>query len=96
MTSDTAEAIRFGAQRRMTRRFFESQKILSPNQFDLVDWPNVYRTLTEEVPKLFQLWACTQVHDIAGTNKELAKQDKDKEDKMSPMCPCCTIKVESA
>lgn len=76
--SDTADAIRFGAHCRMVRLFYESQRILFPDQFDLVDWQSVYRTLTKEVPKLFQFWARKQVHDVAGTNKELSKRDKEK------------------
>jgi hypothetical protein len=39
--------------------------------FDEVDWPNVYCTLNEEVPRLFQIWACKQVMNISTANKNL-------------------------
>jgi len=37
------------------------------------------------VPRLFQLWACKKIHDIAGTNLRLHKCDRNH----SPLCPSC-------
>jgi hypothetical protein len=61
--------------------------------FDEVDWPHVYRTLHEEVPQLFQVWACKQVMNIAATNQNLSRRHPDGR---SNKCPCCTIHVETA
>ncbi len=61
--------------------------------FDEVDWPQVYRTLNEEVPRLFQIWACKQVMNITATNKNLSRRHRDGR---SDKCPCCTIHVETA
>jgi hypothetical protein len=61
--------------------------------FDEVDWPNVYRTLNKEVPRLFQVWACKQVMNISATNKNLCWRHWDGR---SDKCPCCTIHVETA
>ncbi len=46
---------------------YHSLGILDSNQFDLVDWEMVHDLLCR-VPKLFQLWACKQVTNIAATN----------------------------
>ena len=59
--------------------------------FDEVDWPNVYRTLNKEVPRLFQVWACKQVMNISATNKNLCQRHRDGR---CEKCPCCTIHVE--
>ena len=60
--------------------------------FDEVDWPNVYCTLNEEVPRLFQIWACKQVMNISTTNKNLCLHHQNGH---SDKCPCCTIYVET-
>ena len=66
---------------------------MSPDAFDEVDWPHVHRTLHEEVSRLFQVWACKQVMNIAATNKNLSRRHRDGR---SDKCPCCTIHVETA
>ncbi len=43
------------------------------------------------IPRLFQLWACKQVHSIAGTNQCLHKQG----DSRDPRCPSCLEEVET-
>jgi len=60
--------------------------------FEVVDWPHVHRTLNKEVSRLFQVWACKQVMNIAATTKNLTWRHRDgRGDK----CPCCTIHVET-
>ncbi len=61
--------------------------------FDEVDWPQVHRTLNEEVLWLFQVWASKQVMNLATTNKNLLRRHRDGP---SNKCPCCTIYVEMA
>ncbi len=61
--------------------------------FDEVDWSQVHRTLNEEVPRLFQVWVCKQVMNLAATNKNLRRRHRDG---WSNKCPCCTLHVETA
>jgi hypothetical protein len=61
--------------------------------FDEVDWLQMHRTLNDEVPRLFQVWACKQVMNLAATNKNLRRRHHDG---WSNKCPCCTIHVEMA
>jgi hypothetical protein len=61
--------------------------------FDRVDWPHVHRTLTKEVPRLFQVWACKQLMNIVATNKNLIQRLRNG---WSNKCPCCRIHVETA
>jgi hypothetical protein len=63
------------------------------NAFDEVNWPHVHRTLNQEVPRLFQVWACKQVMNIAATNKNLSRRHRDGR---CDKCPCCMIHVETA
>ena len=60
--------------------------------FNEVNWPHVHRTLNKEVPRLFQVWACTQVMNIAATNKNLSRRHHDG---WCDKCLCCTIHVET-
>ena len=66
----------------MARESFHSLKIFYIQEFDLVDWEMVHKTIWE-VPRLFQLWACKQVMGIAGTmewDKTVVRK-----------CPSCTV-----
>jgi hypothetical protein len=92
MTSDTGVHIRYAAGRQIARSFFHQTSRMFTDAFDEVDWPHVHRTLNEEVPRLFQVWACKQVMNIAATNKNLSRRHRDG---WCDKCPCCTIHVES-
>ncbi len=61
MTSDTREHIQYAASRQVARLFFHETSRTFTDAFDEVDWPQAHRTLNEEVPRLFQVWACKQV-----------------------------------
>ena len=93
MTSDTGAHIQYAAGCRIARSFFHQTSRMFTDAFDEVDWPQVHRTLNEEVPQLFQIWACKQVMNIAATNKNLRRRHRDGR---SNTCPCCTIHVETA
>ena len=93
MTSDTGAHIRYAARRQVTRSFLHQKSRMFTDAFDEVDWPHVHRTLNEEVSRLFQVWACKQVMNIAATNKNLSRRHRDGR---SDKCPCCTIHVETA
>ncbi len=90
MASDTGERVRFHGHRALAREIFAKRQILLPSAFAQVDWINVNKAL-HEVPRLFQLWACKQVHDIAGTNLWLHRCDPNH----YSLCPSCLDTQES-
>lgn len=82
-TSDTGERVRFHGHRALAREMFAARQILLPSHaFAQADWINVNKALQHEVQRLFQLWACKQVYDIAVTNLRLYKCDNNH----SPLC----------
>ena len=89
MTLDTGFHIRFAVHRHLAKNLFNNYKVLFSHQFQQVNWPHVHRTLSEKVPKLFQLWVCQQVMQIAPTNKYMSYRDS-----RCTKCPCCTLEVE--
>lgn len=90
MTSDTGEYLRFHAHRKLAKEFFYDYEVLWAEQFEEVDWTHVYATL-HEVPRMFQIWACKQVMNIAGTNYTQYRYNKDKD----PLCPSCHQRYET-
>jgi hypothetical protein len=93
MTSDMGAHIWYAAGRPVARSFFHQTSRLFTEALDKVDWPQVHWMLNKEVPRLFQVWACKQVMNIAATNKNLRWRHRDG---WSNKCPCCTINVEMA
>jgi hypothetical protein len=93
MTSNMGAHIRYTAGRQIARSFFHQTRRMFTNAFDKVDWPHVHWTLNKEVPRLFQVWACKQVLNIAATNKNLSWRHRAGR---SDKCPCCMIHVETA
>jgi hypothetical protein len=75
MTLDTSDTTQFWVHRRLAREAMVDGKILLGRQFDGIAWDAVYDRL-RRVPPMFQLWACKQVWDIAGTNYLRLKWDK--------------------
>ena len=67
VTSNKGERVRFWVQQQLARVRFHDAKFLIAHQFDLVDWDMVYMALCW-VPRMFQIWACKQVMDIAPAN----------------------------
>ena len=90
MTSDTSEHLRFWAHRELAEQMFFSLGIMSTHSFQEVAWRQVYNTL-HLVPRLFQLWACKQVMEVAGINliQSLYTDGHD------PQCPSCAQSLES-
>ncbi len=82
ITANMGAYIRYITHKELAKSKFHSLKIFVRAKFDLVDWPIVYKTL-QEVPKLFQPWACKQMMGIAGT-KEWGRSKVKK-------CPSCMI-----
>ncbi len=93
MTSDMGAHIRYAAGCQVARSFFHWTSRLFTDAFDKVDWPQVHRTLNKKVPRLFLVWACKEVMNIAAANKNLRRRHRNR---WSNKCHCCTIHVEMA
>ena len=90
MTSDTSDSLRFWAHQQLARATFFKLDVMSGQSFQEVAWRPVYDAL-HDVPRLFQLWACKQVMDVAGTNLTQSYYT----DNHDPHCPSCSQEVES-
>ena len=84
LTLDSGDLLRFWAHRRLAREALVDSKVLNTLQFDAIAWDAVHTGL-HSVPTLFQLWACKQVWDIAGTNYLRSKWDES----VTKWCPSC-------
>ena len=91
MTSDTGPYLRFYVHKQAARSVFDRGKVLNGEQFDLVAWKYVSIAL-DEVPRLFQLWACKQVFNIAGTNGLRSRWTEG----LSKRCPSCRRRTETS
>ncbi len=84
VTSDKGERVWFWVHRQLAQARFHDANILFGQQFDLVDWEMVHAAL-HRVPRMFQIWACKQVMDIAPANG-----NQPWERTLCPLCPSCT------
>jgi hypothetical protein len=75
MISYSGDLLRFWAHPRLAREALVDSNVLNTRQFDAIAWDAVYAGL-HSVPTLFQMWACKQVWDIAGTNYLRSKWDE--------------------
>ena len=92
ITTESGPTIRFAIHLQEARYVFDKQKVLNGEQFDLVDWFHVHKCLSG-VPKMFSIFACKQVFDIAGTFANLHKRGERAVE--SPTCPFCTQSRET-
>ena len=67
VTLDKGDRLRFWIHRQMARSNLHQGNIILSHQFDQIDWEMVY-TAIRRVPRMFQIWACKQVLDIAPAN----------------------------
>ena len=90
LSSDASDLLRFWVHKQLAEKTFHHLGILSSQQFQEVAWKQVHDTLCE-APRMFQIFACKQVNDIAGVNVNLARytphQDK--------VCPSCCQEAET-
>lgn len=84
LTASMGWYMRFYAHKLLARSALADMEVISSRQFDEVAWYHVAKAL-DEVPRLFQLWACKQVLGIASTNGAVSKWD----DSVDPKCPSC-------
>ena len=97
MTSGSGDLLQYHAARAQAKVYFttaqtkKSEALMLSDSFEGIDWRNIYYVLHHEVPRLFQLFACKQVHGVAGTNSFVHRYDKSRD----PHCPSCTICKET-
>jgi hypothetical protein len=89
MTSGSEDELRFFCSRVIAKEVFAAKKvgILQGDEFEEVHWKSVYFAL-REVPRMFQIWACKQVMEVAGTNEMQARYTPG-HDKHCPSCGVC-------
>jgi hypothetical protein len=67
ITSDKGNRLRFWIHKQLARSSLHQGNIVLSHQFDRIDWEMVHIAL-QRVPRMFQIWACKQVSDIAPAN----------------------------
>jgi hypothetical protein len=92
MTSGSEDELRFWCERIDAREILahEKVKVINQEQFEEVEWRGVYKALND-VPRMFQNWACKQVLGLAGTNEMQARYTPNH----SRKCPSCDRCVET-
>lgn len=90
VTSASGPLVRYWCHRRQAKDFYTEKHILYPQEFNSLDWESIHGALTK-VPRLFQIWACKQVMNIAGTFGFRSKY----EEGIDPFCPSCTTEKET-
>jgi hypothetical protein len=83
LTSNKGERRRFWVHKQLARSRFREVDILFAHQFDKLDWESVHTAL-RRVPRMFQIWACKQVMEIAPANG-----NRPWERLLCPLCPSC-------
>ena len=84
ITPDAKAYTHFWIHKILARQALSDMKVLHTAQFDEIAWDSVHSALYT-VPRMFQVWACKQVLDIANTNYVVSKWDK----AVNPLCPSC-------
>ena len=90
LASDAADSLRFWVHKQLAEKTFHHLNILSPQQFQEIAWKQVYNALCE-AQRMFQVFACKQVNDIAGVNVNLARYTPHQD----TACPSCGQEVET-
>ena len=91
LTASMGKFIRFYTHKCLARTALSQMKVLNNRQFDEIAWYHVGAAM-DEVPRMFQLWACKQVLGIASTNGWVSKWDIS----VDELCPSCRQCPETA
>jgi hypothetical protein len=83
LTSDKGERLKFWVHKQLAWTRFHKGNVLHSHQFDKVDWDVVHTSL-HWVPRMFQIWACKQIMDIAPVNG-----NRPWEQSLCPLCSSC-------
>ncbi len=83
LTSDKGERLKFWVHKQLARARFHEDNVLHSHQFDKVDW-DIVHTALHRVPRIFQIWVCKQIMDIAPANGNRPWKRS-----LCPFCPSC-------
>jgi hypothetical protein len=83
LTLDNGDRLQFWVHKQLAQSRFHHANILFADQFNTVDWEVIYSAL-RRVPRMFQIWACKQIMNIAPANG-----NRPWERSLSPLCPSC-------
>ena len=75
MTSDTSKLLNFWVHKQLVEQTFYQLGLMLSDHFREVAWRQVYDAL-HDVPRMFQIWACKKVTNIAGVNSNQAVYKK--------------------
>ena len=84
LTSGSEDTLRYWCHRKLVKEVLSHTK-------EEVEWEAVYKALTSDVPRMFQIWACKQVCGVAGTNEMQARYTPNHCKK----CPSCGVEIET-
>ena len=94
LSPDTSGELRYWVHKQIAKEVFVNLKLLDGEAFEEVAWRQVHDTL-HDLPRLFQIWACKQVTNIAATNKREHQIKKRKNIEHDPRCPSCNTAIET-
>jgi len=84
ITSDRVGELKYWVHKRIAKDFYHERSILFDTEFEAIDWEMVSQAL-QEVPRMFQVWACKQVMNLAPAN---GNKPWDKSNMRCPSCDC--------
>ena len=94
LNPSTSDELRFWVHQQIAKEVFVELKLMDAHAFDEVAWREIFKAM-HTLPRLFQIWACKQVTDIAGTNKREYTIKKRKKVFHDPRCPSCASATET-
>lgn len=90
VTSSPKSALYSSWGARTARKFFDKRQIIRTNDFHLIHWDNLHKTM-DSLPKMFQVWITKHVSGFCGNNRHLARLYS----KIENRCHCCGAMNES-
>ena len=90
LTTDMSGESRFWVKKQIVKTVFDKLRLMLSEKFHEVVWRHVYDAVLE-TPRMFQIWACKQVANIAVVNRNLSKKMKDQCSK----CLSCDVGEET-
>jgi hypothetical protein len=92
ITSNTCTTLRYHTHRQEAKATLVSMKVLSPDQFEEIDWESVHTAL-HKAPKMFQLFAGKQVCNVSAVLGNISKHREHSH--LGNKCPNCETEKET-
>ena len=90
VTSSPKAALYVSWGARTARKFFDKRGIIRSNDFHLIHWDNLSKTM-DSLPRMFQVWITKHVSGFCGNNKHLVRLYPS----ITNQCHCCGAPNES-